>query len=340
MILVTGATGLVGSHLLYQLCKEEDKIRAIRREKSNLDSVKKVFAYYSNDSKQLFNKIEWVQADLLHQLELEEAFHGITKVYHCAAWVSFNPKHKQKMIRNNVESTANMVNLCLKHQVQKLCHVSSVAAIGRSANSTIIDENSVWFDGPENSNYAISKYNSELEVWRGIEEGLDAVIVNPTIILGPGNWERGSSVMLNQVWKGMPFYTTGTNGFVDVRDVVSIMIKLMQSDMNSERFILCSESIPFKQMFDFIAQSLNKKKPQYKSSPLLTELGWRLAKLFSTVTRRAPLLTKETARASSGVSIYKNDKIKKLLNYDFIPVEQSAKDFSKFFLEDQQIVKN
>jgi len=334
MILVTGATGLVGSHLLYQICKTEENIRATKRDRSNLDLVKKVFSYYSNGADKLFNKIEWVDADLLNITELELAFEGITKVYHCAAWVNFNPKHKHKMIRNNVDSTANIVNLCLAYQVQKLCHVSSVAAIGRAGNSTIINEETSWLDGPENSNYAISKYNSELEVWRGVEEGLNAVIVNPSIILGPGEWKRGSSMIFHQVWKGMPFYTTGTNGFVDVRDVANVMIQLMESEVKSERFILCSESIPFRQTFDYIAEALRKKKASIKAGPFLNELGWRLAKIISIFTRKTPMFTKETAQAGNNTSIYENDKIKKVLNFEFKPVKQSCQDFSKLFLKE------
>ena len=334
MILVTGATGLVGSHLLYQICRTEDNVRATKRAHSNLDLVKKVFSYYTDETEKLFAKIEWVEADLLNITELEEAFKGVTKVYHCAAWLSFNPKHKRQMIQNNVDSTANIVNLCLSHQVQKLCHVSSVAAIGRAGNSTVINEDTPWLDGPENSNYAISKYNSELEVWRGIEEGLNSVIVNPTIILGPGEWTKGSSVIFHQVWKGMPFYTTGTNGFVDVRDVANVMIQLMESNLNAKRFILCSESIPFKQTFDYIADALGKKKASLKAGPLLNAIGWRIAKVISFFTRKAPMLTKETAQAGNNTSIYENHKIKKALNLEFIPVEQSCKDFSNMYKRD------
>ena len=336
MILVTGATGLVGSHLLYQTCRTEDKIRATKRDCSNLALVKQIFSYYTDNVESLFKKIEWVDADLLNICELEEAFNGVTKVYHCAAWVSFNPKHKQQMIHNNVESTANIVNLCLTNKVDKLCHVSSVAAIGRAGNSNIINEETLWIDSPENSNYAISKYNSELEVWRGIEEGLNAVIVNPTIILGPGEWNKESSVIFHQVGKGMPFYTTGTNGFVDVRDVANVMIQLMESNVTSKRFILCSESIPFKQALNYIAVAMGKKKAYIKAGPFLNAIGWRIAKLISLITGKAPMLTKETAKAGNNTSIYENDKIKKALNFEFIPVEQSCNDFSKLYLKDKE----
>jgi len=334
MILVTGATGLVGAHLLFNLCNTEDKIRATRRERSDLNLVKKIFSYYTDEVEELFAKIEWVEADLLNITEVENAFTGIKKVYHCAAWVNFNPKYKHQMIANNVNTTSNIVNLCLAHKVKKLCHVSSVAAIGRTENEPFVNENSPWVDGPENSNYAISKYNSELEVWRGIEEDLNAVIVNPSIILGPGAWKKGSSVLFHTIAKGMPFYTKGTNGFVDVRDVTKVMVELMESTIHSERFILCSESIPFKQTFDYIADAMGKKRASIKVGDSLNALGWRAAKVISIITGKAPSLTKETAKAGNGISIYENDKIKKALDFEFIPVAQSCKDFSKLYLKD------
>jgi len=322
--------------LLYQLCKTGEKIRATKRDRSNLDVVKKVFSYYSDDFDKLFNRIEWVDADLLNIAELELAFDGITKVYHCAAWVNFNPKYRHKMIENNVVSTANIVNLCLNHQVKKLCHISSVAAIGKTANSNIITEETTWTDGPENSNYAISKYNSELEIWRGIEEGLNAVIVNPSIILGPGRWKKGSSRIFYQIEKGMPFYPTGSNGFVDVRDVVKVMMQLMESTVNSERFIICAENIPFRKTFDFIARALDKKKAHIKLGTVLGALGWRIAKIISLFTGKGPVITKESVLAGNNISVYENNKIKKALNFEFKSIEQSCKDFSELFLKEHK----
>ena len=208
-----------------------------------------------------FEKIEWVNADLLNIPELELAFQGVTKVYHCAAWVSFNPKHKENMMQTNIEGTTNIVNLCLAHRIHKLCHISSVASLGCPKDGSSTNENTYWLNSPENSYYSLSKYYSEMEVWRGIEEGLNAVIVCPAIILGPGKREKGSSMIFKQVWKGLFFYTSGTNGFVDVRDVVNVMIQLMKGKIKSERFILCSESIPFKKTFDHIAKALERKNP-------------------------------------------------------------------------------
>ena len=255
-----------------------------------------VKSFHTILKKQTFfsKKIEWVNADLLNIPELELAFQGVTKVYHCAAWISFNPKHKNKMMQTNIEGTTNIVNLCLAHRIHKLCHVSSVASLGRPRDGSSTNENTPWLNSPENSYYALSKYHSEMEVWRGIEEGLNAVIVCPAIILGPGKWEKGSSMLFKQVWKGLSFYTSGTNGFVDVRDVVNVMIQLMKSKIKSERFILCSESIPFKKTFDYIAEALGKKKPHLKVGPFLSAFSWRIAKIISIISRKSPLITKET----------------------------------------------
>tara|TARA_B100000575_G_C23050986_1_gene605003 strand:- start:61 stop:1086 length:1026 start_codon:yes stop_codon:yes gene_type:complete len=339
MILVTGGTGLVGSHLLYQICQSETKVRAIKRAQSNTSLVRQIFSYYTEKAELLFEKIEWVNADLLNIPELELAFQGVTKVYHCAAWISFNPKHKGKMMQTNIEGTANVVNLCLARRIHKLCHVSSVASLGHPRDGSSTNENTPWLNSPENSYYALSKYHSEMEVWRGIEEGLNAVIICPAIILGPGKWEKGSSMLFKQVWKGLSFYTSGTNGFVDVRDVVNVMIQLMKGKIKSERFILCSESIPFKKTLDYIAEALGKEKPHIKVGPFLSAVGWRIAKVVSIIRRKSPFITKETVLAGNSISVYNNKKIKTALNYQFKSVEQSCKDFSMLFLQEYKVNK-
>ena len=337
MILVTGGPGLVGSHLLYQICQSETKVRAIKRSQSNTNLIRQVFSYYTEKANQFFEKIEWVNADLLNIPELDLAFQGVTKVYHCAAWISFNPKHKKKMMQTNIEGTKNIVNLCLAYRIHKLCHVSSVASLGRPSDGAASNENSPWVNSPENSCYAQSKYYSEIEVWRGVEEGLNAVIICPAIILGPGKWEKGSSMIFKQVWRGLSFYTSGTNGFVDVRDVINVMIQLMESKIKSERFILCSENIPFKKIFDYIAESMGREKPQVKLGPFLNAIGWRVAKIISIISRKTPLITKEIVLAGNSISIYENKKIKRALNYQFKPVQQSCKDFSTLFIQEHKV---
>ena len=241
MILVTGGTGLVGSHLLLQLVQDNDKIRAIRRSTSSLHHVRYVFSLYNRDAEKLFEKIEWVEADMEDKESLHNAFAGISFVYHCAAAVSFDPGKKYDMIRNNVEGTANLVNACLENEIEKLCYVSSTSSLGSAPEGDLITEDMIWDASRYRTSYSISIFKSEMEVWRGITEGLKAVIVNPSIIIAPGNWERSSSRLFSLVWKGLKYYSEGVTGYVDIRDVITAMIRLMETNVSGERFTVSSE---------------------------------------------------------------------------------------------------
>ncbi len=335
MILVTGGTGLVGAHLLYSLLEKGHKVRATKRRHSNIEKTKKIFNYYSDKASVLFNQIEWVNADILDPQSLASSLSGATQVYHCAAMVSFDSADKWKMLNNNINGTANLVNACLENgNIQKFCFVSSVAAIGNAPQNEQADETTPWTRSSNHSNYAISKFRSELEVWRGISEGLNAVMVNPGIILGPGDWKNSSSSMFHAVWRGLNFFTYGGTGFVDVRDVVTIMIRLMESDISAQRFVVNAENVLYQQLFNMIADNLKKKKPSIYANRFMTGLAWRFEKLKALITRQKPMLTKEAARSSHQKGLYSNKKIKKYLDYDFIPIEKSVKDFSAMFLKD------
>ena len=227
MIFVTGGTGLVGAHLLYELTLAGHNVKALKRKTSNLQQVVKTFSYYTQNPDELFARIEWVDGDILDYFAIENLLKGVTEIYHCAAIVSFDPKERKKMISNNVEGTANLVNAAIENGVKKFCHVSSVAALGLVENGAMITEETNWVPSKKVSGYSESKFFSEAEIWRGMEEGLDAVIVNPSIILGPANWDTGSAKMFKTVWDGMKFFTRGITGFIDVKDVVRAMILLM-----------------------------------------------------------------------------------------------------------------
>src|SRR5690606_9805863 len=259
MILVTGGTGLVGSHLLYKLLKTNNKIRAIYRREHKLALVKKVFSYYSADYESLFEQIEWVEADITDIPALQRAFQDIDYVYHCAAFVSFEPDKYHVLRKINIEGTANVVNLCLSYQVKKLCYVSSIAAIGHEQNpQQLITEDTNWNQDADNSVYAITKYGAEIEVWRGTQEGIDAVIINPGIIVGSGYWNSGGSgSLIKKIYKGFPYYTNGVTGYVSVDDVVNAMYQLMQSEIKNERYILVSESLSFKNFQEKVAAVLD-----------------------------------------------------------------------------------
>ena len=251
-----------------------------------------------------------------------------------AAFVSFFPNDRKRMLKVNGEGTGNMVNMALKKNVKRFCHVSSTAALGRVAGEKFVDENAWWRTSKENSNYAISKYSGEREVWRGIEEGLSGFIINPSIIIGPGNWNTGSTQMFSQVWKGLSFYTEGNSGFVDVRDVSKIALMLMEKGISNERYILNSENCTYRYVFDQIAECFGRKKATIKVTPLMAEIGWRTETVKSWITNGKPMITKETARNSLRHWDYSNEKIKKEIGIDFIPIEKSVKDACEYFLRD------
>lgn len=335
MILVTGGTGLVGTHLLYDLTRLGNKVRVIKRANSNVSNVKKVFSYYTSDADSLLKNIEWVDADLLDVYSLMDVMEGVEQVYHCAAMVSFEKKHQAEMMKINVEGTANMVNAALEKGIKKFCHVSSIASIGRAERGGVTSEETPWKSSPENSNYAISKYGAEREVWRASEEGLNVVIVNPSLIMGGGNWTQSSSNMFTKAFKGIKFYSEGTNGFVDVRDVAAIMIKLMESDISSQRYLLNGENASFRHYFDLIHEAFGKPKSSIKAGKFLTGFAWRAESLRALLTGSPPLITRETSLSANRKSSFSNEKfLKAFPDYKFISLEQSIKDTCALYLRD------
>jgi nucleoside-diphosphate-sugar epimerase len=329
-ILVTGATGLLGSHLLYSLVSDKLPVRAIKRPASRLDEVKKVFSFYSPDYEELFNRVEWVNADILAQETLFDVFAGIGQVYHCAAFVSFDPRDRARLIRNNTEGTANVVNTCLELNIGKLCHVSSTSALGRAPEGELITEEMLWTSEKRNTGYGISKFKSEMEAWRGIEEGLNSVIVNPSIILGPGFWDKGSSSMFSTIKKGLRFYTNGVTGYVGVNDVVTCMRRLMESDISGERFILSSENLSYREVFTMIATALGKKPPTLEATPFLGGIAWRLD-AFRSFFGFKRVITREAVSASRSINRFSNEKICKGLDFRFQPIETVIKEVARFY---------
>lgn len=332
MAFVTGGTGLLGARLIYDLVKAGEEVVALKRSTSDLSVVEGVFNYYEKEEgPAMYEKVRWHKGDVTDVPSLLDVLNEGDEVYHCAAMVSFNPKARDKMMKVNVEGTANLVNACLEKKVRKLCFASSVAAIGRPVEGVEVTEDTKWKTSDGKSNYSISKYNSEKEVWRGIEEGLEAVIVNPTIIMGPGNWKKSSARMFLNVWRGLKFYTTGVNGFVDVRDVTGAMIKLMKSDVSADRFIISSESVSFKSVFDLIADGLGKPRPTFEVTPFYSEIFWRLDRIKSLLGGKASV-SKEIARESQHKSYYSVDKLKGALGVEMIPIAESVSDTSRIFL--------
>ncbi len=311
MILITGATGFLGAELTQQLTSQGLRVRALKRETGKIPDLLK-----GNSS------IEWFTADINDFASLEDAFEGIKQVYHCAALVSFNPKDKARMIRVNIEGTSNVVNLCAEYGA-RLLHVSSVAALGEPKKGQEITEDDYWEYSPHVHTYAISKYEGEMEVWRGIAEGLDAVIVNPSVIIGANAGYQGSGALFKLVKDGLSFYTNGATGLVDVSDVAKSMILLMNSGLQAERYTINAANWEYRQLFSAIAEGFGRKAPSREAKPWMLGIAWRAAKFASAFTGRSFGLTSDTAKSSTSYNYYSNLKIKNTLGIAFKPLEQS-----------------
>lgn len=316
MILVTGATGFLGSELVRQLTAQNLMVRALKRSTAKIPALLK-------DN----NLIEWFVADINDLEDLADAFENITQVYHCAAFISFDPKDKMKLLRVNIEGTSNVVNLCLDHHI-RLVHVSSVAALGDAKKGAEITEKDFWEYNANVHSYAISKYEGEMEVWRSIAEGLDAVIVNPAVIIGKNAGFNGSGAIFKLVKDGLKFYTDGATGIVDVEDVAKAMILLMDSGITAERFTLTAENLNYKDFFTAIAEGFGIKAPNTEAKPWMLGIAWRAAKLASIFTGKSPALTKDAAKSSFNSSYYSNEKIKKTIGMDFKPVATSIQEIT------------
>ena len=328
--LVTCSTGLVGMHILLDLLSKGEKVKATFTKNSKLENVKKLFKFYNKES--LLSEIEWVEMDIEDVVQVFDAVKGVDYVYHSAAIISFLKRDQYKMSNINIKGTANIVNACLQYKIKKLGHISSVAAIGRKGDGEYSEINS-WVESNNNSFYAISKNKAENEVWRGVQEGLQAVIVNPGIIIGPSTWNRSSTTLFKQISSGLSFYPTGLNGFVDVRDVSNSIMELMNSSLSSERYILVSENLSYESVFKSISKSLNVKPPSYPASLGLMNLAWMMEYLISLITRKSPKITKETAKTSSQKNYYNNEKIKKQIGYKFNSIENAIENTAKYILK-------
>lgn len=332
MVFVTGGTGLLGSHLLVELTQQHDQITAIYRNKSKIDTVKKCFDYYLDDAADIhFNKVKWVECDVLDIPSLEEVMEGHKIVYHCAAIVSFAKRDFNKMMEINRYGTENMVNISLHIGVEKFCFVSSTAAVGNKdiPAEKEVDENGSWILTDETSGYSVTKYSAEKEVWRGMEEGLNVVIVNPSVIFGAGDWNESSMKIFKTLNNGMKFYSPGANAFVDARDVSKIMLELMNRNIFGERFLCIGANTSFKYLFDLTTKELGLKPPTKQVHPFLMGITWRLSVLWSALTFSKPLITKSAARNAFNSIKYSNQKIKNTIAYDFYSLEETVKNAVK-----------
>ena len=335
MVLVTGGTGLVGSHLLFHLARNGDPVKAIHRKNSDLARVKKVFSYYSQEYEKLFEKIIWLEADLNDIPSLDTCFVNVDQVYHCAAIISFDPSDFDKLQKVNVEGTANIVNMCLAHGVKKLCHVSSIATLGKSKGTMEVTEENEWNEQDANV-YGMTKHAAEMEVWRGSQEGLAVTIVNPGVIVGPGFWQTGSGKLFQTAIKGRNYYPPSGTGFVAVRDVADIMILLMAAPIKNERFITVGDNLSFKQILTQLTTYLNRPRPRKKIQFWQLKIFWRLDWLWHLISGKKRNLTKNTVESLRHRQIYSSKKLMDRLQFKFRPMEATLLFASQKFLEEHR----
>lgn len=323
MIVVTGSTGLLGSHLLFKLSEKGLPIKALYRNEQKIDQVRKLFEFYDpNGCEERFERIEWLKCDILDIPALEDAIQPNDQVYHCAALVSFDKRHFKDLIRINRRGTENIVNVSLAKGVAKMCYVSSTAAIG--ADKDPIDEKCSWKNGPDVSGYSVSKYSAEKEVWRGIEEGLNAVIVNPCVIFGAGNWNDSSLAIYKTVQKGNKFYPPGANATVDARDVADIMVSLMESDINSERFLCVGSNQTFQTLITEIATQLGIEPPRKEAKKWLVNSVRIVSTFLLFLIGKRPLISKDTMHNLFATRRYSTSKIEQTLNFKFRDLKEQV----------------
>ena len=325
MVLVTGGTGFLGSYIIKELVEKNYSIRAIRRSTSKLP-------FYISPN--IFEKVQWVEGDILDTVSLEDAMDGVDMVIHSAAIISFYKEDRVEMYRVNTTGTANVVNIALEKNISRFVHVSSVAALGRTKMNSDVSEEKKWQENKNNTHYAISKYKAEMEVWRGVGEGLNAVIINPSTVLGYGDWNTSSCRIFKTVYDGFPWYSTGVNGFVDIEDVAKVAVILLGNNISEQRFIINADNWSFQQLFNAIADGFGKKRPDRRAAPGLINFILKLEKMKNMFAGSKPLLTKESARVANSHTYFQNDKLLRALpGFSFTPLQESIAKACKKYIE-------
>ncbi|MGZ3861876.1 MAG: NAD-dependent epimerase/dehydratase family protein [Bacteroidia bacterium] len=343
MVLVTGATGLVGSHLTANLLLQGRKVRALYRDKNKTENVREVLSFYTGEYDKYFSAIDWAEGDVTDVFSLEDALNGIEEVYHCAGYISFDEKESRQLHKINAEGTANVINISLGKNIKKFCHVSSVATLQIQANKKYIDEFSVWKTASGTTSYAISKYRGEFEAWRGMSEGLNVLVVNPSVVLGAGCWGQSSGKIITQMKEGFSFYTEGITGYVDVRDVVTCMIRLMDENKFGARYILNSENLSFQYLTNELRRLFGKRPSNLKAGSFLLNIARYADGVRCFFSGKPRLITKSIVASAHEKNYFDNSKIRKELGYSFIPVSESLSYITSrynSFLQFKKIGKN
>jgi len=335
LVFLTGSTGLVGGHLIVRLHQSGKNIRALVRSTSSFDQLRLICQFNHQSFEELYNSVEWVHGNTLDFVGLCELLEDVEEVYHCAAVVSFNSRNRKEILQTNIQGTANMVDASLKCGVKRFCFISSIGALGNAEMGEFINEKTPWKNDGKASAYSESKFRSELQAWRGYNEGLNLVIVNPGVILGPGAPNKGSLLLFEAGRKGIPFFTKATTGYVDVRDVCMASIKLMEKEIFGKHFILVSDSIDNRDLFSMIAQEFNAKPPRFEAGKTILTLAAFFSEAYGLLTGKMPQLTRETIKSAQKPQKYSNQLIKKTLDFEFIPLCQTIQDTCNFLKENK-----
>jgi dihydroflavonol-4-reductase len=335
--LVTGATGILGSHVVLKLLQSNKPVIACKQKDSDLKKAEKLFSYYKKRGEDLFNKIEWRDVDVRDVFSVEEAFEGIDTVYHCAGFVSFNKRDRKKLFKINESGTSNIIAACFQKKIQAFCHVSSIATINNLDYKEPLHENVFWKTSGKECDYALSKYNAEREVWRAMEEGLNALIVNPGVILSPGFWEQSSSKLFNVCYKGNKFYTNGMAGYISARDAAAIMIELTEKKHFANRYILVEDNYTFREILDLISGGFGKQKSSIKAGKSMLQTGRFFDFIASKISGNEQILTSAIVNAALNEQSYLNQKLKRAIDYKFIPVHEEIREICRFFEQDRSV---
>lgn len=323
-VLVTGSTGFLGAYIVKALVEKGHQVRALRRASATTPDF---------IAPEIWSKVEWIEGDILDLGSLDEAMESVDAIVHAAALVSFRPGDRSALLQVNQDGTANVVNMALEKGVSRLVYISSVAALGRTADGQTVNEQKKWTDSKVNTQYAISKHKAEMEVWRGAAEGLSTVILNPSTILGFGNWNQSSCAIFKHAYKEFPYYTEGVNGFVGVEDVARITEWMLNSKIDQERFIVNAENWSFEALLNTIAKLMHKKPPSRKATAGMSEFAWRWEAFKSWFSKEPPLLTRESARVAQSKTYFDNQKIIQAIpGFSFTPIKQVIEESATLYL--------
>lgn len=332
MNVITGGTGSVGMHLVATWLAAGEPVRVFARPQAERSRLRNFLAHALAHDPGAFDRLEWAEGDLMDGIALEEAFAGAKRVVHAAAVVSFHRRDAVHMMRANRDGTANVVNAMLATGVGELVYISSVAALGRKPGEPVVHEETVFEDGPAVSAYARSKYRAELEVWRGQEEGLRVLVLNPVIVIGPGDYARSSAALLSQVANGLRFFPTGSNGFVAAQDVADAAWQLLQSGAWGHRFVVCGFHATYREVLDALADALETQRPRFAVRPWMAGIAWRVARLVEFVTGHPAFATRDALATSARNHRYSSEKLTNRIGLAFTPLQPAAKRAADHYL--------